>query len=124
MAFHELLFAIVDKSDIEAELNKTSAARAHGIFLLDAPLKLYLEDLYNQAFKINATGQLLHNPSAWASREAHVSAAAQHGGDKLRFASRLDELANKFKRYLCLEDFAHSNFLVPWKRRSNNRATA
>jgi hypothetical protein len=63
MAFHELLVAIVEKDDVEAELRKANAIRAHSPFLLDAQLGAYLERLHNEAFRINARAKLVKNQS-------------------------------------------------------------
>ncbi len=35
MAFHELMVAVAEKSDVDAELRKANAARAHSPFLVD-----------------------------------------------------------------------------------------
>jgi hypothetical protein len=63
MAFHELLVAILEKADVDSELRKANAARAHSPFLLDATLGSYLEKLHTEAFRINATKTLVREPS-------------------------------------------------------------
>ncbi|MGO9170395.1 MAG: hypothetical protein ACLP7P_00285 [Rhodomicrobium sp.] len=97
---------------------KTNAARAHSSFLLGSQIKDYLEERHKEAFRINATGPLLREASAWTSVDERNSKAAQHGQDKLESADRIGELANKFEPFLCVEDFASSRFFAPWRARS------
>jgi hypothetical protein len=52
MAFHELLVAVVEKDNVDAELRKAIAAWAHSPFLLDAKLGDYLVELHKEAFRI------------------------------------------------------------------------
>ena len=59
VAYHDLLVAISEKDDAEAELRKANAARAHSPFLLNAPLGTYLEELHKEAFRINATVKIV-----------------------------------------------------------------
>ena len=101
MAFHELLVAIVEKDDVEAELRKANAIRAHSPFLLDAQLGAYLERLLNEAFRINAHAKLVKDQS-FGSPPERAQQASQLGQDKLVLVNRIDELAREFERFLWL----------------------
>lgn len=106
MAFHELLIAMLEKTDVDPELRKANAARAHSPFLLDAKLGRYLERMHTEAFRINATNKLVFEPSLAAADR--VQMAAQLGSDKLTFADRMTELVREFERFLKLRDFHQS----------------
>ena len=58
MAFHELLVAVVEKDNVDAELRKAIAAWAHSPFLLDAKLGDYLVGCIKRLFVS------LHNPNS------------------------------------------------------------
>ena len=105
MAFHELLVAVAEKDDVEVELRKANAARAHSPFLLDAPLGAYLEELHKEAFRVNQTNKLVKDPHAWSSRVEQTSQADQLGHDKLSLSNRVEKLAKEFERFLRLKDF-------------------
>ncbi len=105
MAFHELLVAVSEKDDVDLELRKANAARAHSPFLLDTQLGTYLEALHAEAFSLNATNKLVHNPSMWTPIE-RTQRAAQHGTDKLAFANKVTELVQEFEHFLKLKDFS------------------
>jgi hypothetical protein len=107
MAFHELLLAIVEKDDVETELRKANAARAHSPFLLDEQLGAYLIGLYEEAWRINNTVKLIRNESLWSPAE-RASRAAQLGQDKLTLVNRIGELTKEFERFLRLQDFNRS----------------
>jgi hypothetical protein len=104
MAFHELLVAFLEKDDVEAELRKANAARAHSPFLLNTKLSSYLEGLHNGAFQLNATNELVLR--ALLDREATANLAAKLGSDKLGFANRIPELVLEFEPFLKLRDFS------------------
>lgn len=59
IAFHALLVAFTEKSDVETELRAANAAKAHAPFLLDVKLAEYLEELHKEAFRINAESKQL-----------------------------------------------------------------
>jgi hypothetical protein len=108
MAFHELLAAIIEKDDVQIELRKANAARAHSPFLLDAHLEVYLEGLFKEAFRINATVKLLRDPN-WIQCLTPLEGAqqgSQLSSDKLNFANRVAELVQEFDRFLKLKDFS------------------
>ncbi len=96
IAFHELLIAFTEKSDVETELRKANAARAHGPFLLDSQVVQYLETLHKDAFRLNAEGKLVSDPSMWPQAE-RMEKAARLGSDKLAMANRILELVQKFE---------------------------
>jgi hypothetical protein len=104
MAFHELFVAICEKDDVDPELRKANAARAHGPFLLDAKLATYLEGLHREAFRINATNKLIRDPTLVPLEL--IRQASQLGSDKLNFANRVAELVREFERFLKLRDFS------------------
>lgn len=107
MAFHELLVAIIEKDDVETELRKANAARAHSPFLLKA-LGVYLEGLLKEAFRINATVKLLRDPN-WTQCQTPAQIdqqASQLSSDKLNFADRMAKLVEKFEHFLTLRDFS------------------
>jgi hypothetical protein len=95
IAFHELLIAFTEKSDVETELRKANAARAHGPFLLDSKVTQYLDNLHKEAFRINAETKLVSDPSVWSPTE-RVEKAARLGSDKLAFANRIPQLVSQF----------------------------
>lgn len=105
MAFHELLVAVAEKGDVEVELRKANAARAHSPFLLDAPLGAYLEELHKEAFRVNQTNKLVKDPHAWSSRAEQTSQADKLGHDKLSLSNGVEKLAKEFERFLRLKDF-------------------
>ena len=104
MAFHELMVAVAEKSDVDTELRKANAARAHSPFLLDPDVTQYLEYRHAEAFRINATQNLFGDPGM-GSRAEQIEMASQQGSDKLAFANRIPELVEKFK-CLRLTDFS------------------
>lgn len=104
MAFHELMVAVAEKSDFDAELWKANAARAHSPFLLDPDVTQYLAGLHTEAFRINATQKLLIEPGMGNQAE-QIQMASQQGSDKLAFANRVPELVKKFE-CLKLKDFS------------------
>jgi hypothetical protein len=105
MAFHELLVAVSEKNDVDLELRKANAARAHSPFLLDAQLGAYLEALHAEAFSLNAANNLVRDPSASSPAE-RAQKASQLGTDKLAFANKVTELVQEFGRFLKLKDFS------------------
>jgi hypothetical protein len=84
---------------------------AHSPFLLDGPLRAYLQELHATGFRLNQQAKLLRNDAAWASQFERHSRAAQLGQDRLVFANRIDNLAAEFARFLQLSDFARSKLL-------------
>ncbi len=96
IAFHDLLVAFTEKADVEAELRRANAARAHAPFLLDPQLGPYLEKLHDEAFRINAESELVRGRSDWSPAE-QAQRASQLGSDKLTFANRVPELVQKFE---------------------------
>ena len=102
MAYHDLLVAISEKDDAEAELRKANAARAHSPFLLNAPLGTYLEELHKEAFRINATVKIVRDRSL----PTDLAAANQLAHDRLAFVNRISELIKKFEPFLRLSDFS------------------
>jgi len=107
MAFHELLVAIPEKDDVDPELRKANAVRAHSPFLLDAKLGGYLEGLHTEAFRINATNKLVREPSP--PTVERVQMVSQLSSDKLNFSNRVTELVREFERFLKLTDFRGSD---------------
>jgi hypothetical protein len=105
MAFHELLVAISEKDDVELELRKANAARAHSPFLLDAQVGVYLQGLHKEAFRINETNKLVRGPDLWPPVE-RAQKRSQLVSDKLHFANSVEELVQKFERFLKLTDFS------------------
>ncbi|MGO8955701.1 MAG: hypothetical protein ACLPWS_04170 [Rhodomicrobium sp.] len=114
MAYHELLVAIMEDDDVEAKHRKAVAAGAPSPFLLDSDIKAYLEELYKGAFRIHTNGPLVRNNVVGDTNNEWASKVDRHGQDKLKFGNRVEELAQNFERFLRLEDFARSNFFVPW----------
>lgn len=106
MAFHELLVAILEKTDVDPELRKANAARTHSPFLLNAKVADYLEKLHAEAFRINATNKLVFEPSLLPPER--IQMAAQLGTDKLAFADRITELVKEFEPFLKLRDLAEA----------------
>jgi hypothetical protein len=111
MAFHNLLVAVVEKKDVEAELREANAARAHSPFLLDEQLGAYLVKLHKEGFRINATSKLCSDPSCFASPAERAAEAAKLGTDKLQFCNGIDDLVKEFSRFLRLKDFGHESGL-------------
>ncbi|MGA2902670.1 MAG: hypothetical protein ABSD98_02485 [Candidatus Korobacteraceae bacterium] len=100
---HDRRFA----DDVETELRKANAARAHSPFLLKA-LGVYLEGLLKEAFRINATVKLLRDPN-WTQCQTPAQIdqqASQLSSDKLNFADRMAKLVEKFEHFLTLRDFS------------------
>jgi hypothetical protein len=118
MAFHELLVAIVEKDEVETEFRKANAARFQSPFLLDG-LQTYLEELSTEAFRINAIGKLIRDPSARAAQEPRefFEAGTKLSQDKVNFANRVLELSQKFEPFLKLTDFSNQKH----RRRRNTR---
>jgi hypothetical protein len=104
IAFHELMVAFTEKKDVDAELRKANAARAHSPFLFDPEVTEYLAGLHTEAFRLNATEKLLLEPGMGDPVEL-VQMQARHGSDKLAFANRVPELVKKFE-CLRLTDFS------------------
>jgi hypothetical protein len=104
IAFHELMVAMTDKADVEAELRKANAARAHSPFLLDAKLGAYLKELHNEAFRLSVTPKLIRDLSPTPAERVPMD--AKFGSDKLAFGNRVEELVGKFERFLKLKDFS------------------
>ena len=94
MAFHGLLVAVTEKSDVDTELRKANAARAHSPFLLDSEVTQYLDGLHRKAFRINQEAKLLQDPSMW-SPEERAKRGSLLGSDKLALANRIPELVEK-----------------------------
>jgi hypothetical protein len=105
MAFHDLLLAICEGQDAEKEIQKANLMRAQAPFLLDGQLDSLLVDVIKEAFRIKETAKLLRDEAAWPSRQDQITAGAQIGQDKLRFAGRIEELSREFARFLRLKDF-------------------
>jgi hypothetical protein len=114
MAFHELLVAVLEKTDVDPELRKANAARAHSPFLLDARLGDYLEKLHAEAFRINATNKLVFERSL--PTPENIQLAAQLGSDKLTFANGVTELVREFERFLKLRDFSKWRLAHVWRK--------
>jgi hypothetical protein len=104
MAFHELMVAVAEKKDVDAELRKANEARAHSPFLLDPHVTQYLAGLHTEAFRLNATEKLLLE-QGMRDRIEQIQMASQQGSDKLAFANRVPELVQKFE-CLKLKDFS------------------
>lgn len=96
MAFHELMVAVSEKKDVEPELRKANAVRAHSPFLFDAEMTPYLQGLYNEAFRINATNNFVGDPGM-GDAVVRMNKWTQHNADKLAFANRIPELVQKFE---------------------------
>ena len=98
MAFHELLVAVVEKDNVDAELRKAIAAWAHSPFLLDTKLGDYLVELHKEAFRIAAQPKLIRDlgPTTVES----IQLAAKFGPDKLVFGGKLTELVQAFEGFL------------------------
>ena len=105
-AFRELLVAVVEKTDVEAELRKASAAQAESQFVLDMQLSGYLEELYKEGFRINENGKLLRNRPFRAAVDSMElgKRTAQLSDDKLALLNRVPELGQHFERFLKLTD--------------------
>ena len=95
MAFHELMVAVAEKSDVDAELRKANAARAHSPFLLDPDVTQYLTGLHTEGVSC-ATNKLVSDPSIGDPVEL-AQMGARQGSDKLTFANRIPELVKKFE---------------------------
>ncbi len=104
MAFHKLLVAIVEKQDVDAELREANAARAQSLFLLDEELGRFLEELGNEAFRINTNTKLYSDPSFVPTERA--ARLAQLASDRLHLCNRIGEMAKQFLRFLQLKDFS------------------
>ena len=104
MAFHELLVAVVEKDNVDAELRKAIAGWAHSPFLLDAKLGDYLVGLHKEAFRIAAQPKLIRDLGSTTVES--VQLAAKLGSDKLAFGGRLTELVREFESFLKLKDFS------------------
>jgi hypothetical protein len=104
MAFHNLLVAIVEKQDIAAELREANAAQAQSPFLLDKQLGSFLEELGEEAFRIN-TNTKLYSDQSFAPTE-RAAQLADLATDRLRLCNRIDEMAKHFTRFLRLKDFS------------------
>ena len=102
MAYHDLLVEISAKDDVEAELRKANAARAHSPFLLNAPLGIYLEELHKEAFRINEIAKIVRDRSL----PHDLAAANQLAHDRIAFVNRIGELITKFEPFLRLSDFS------------------
>ncbi len=111
IAFQELLAAILEKDDVEAELRKAGVARAHAAFLLDPPLDVYLEGLFKEALRITGTRKLVRDPQNWPDVEQakveRAQKAMQLGQDRSNFFfDNGAKLAKNFERFLKLTDFS------------------
>jgi hypothetical protein len=106
MAFHELLVAVTSSFSVNVELHKANAARAQSPFLLTPSIKVYLQELHNEAFKVNAQGRLLqdHNYRAGISKPDFAAQASKLSSDKLALANRIEELAERFKPLIELKN--------------------
>lgn len=102
MAFHELLVAIAEKDDADAELRKANIARAHSPFLLNARLGTYLEKLHAEAFRIDRTTKIVRDKSLPQDR----ATIAQLGHTRLAFTNRIGELIEEFQPFLRLKDLS------------------
>ena len=94
MAFHELTVAVSEKKDVDAELRKANEARAHSPFLFDTGMTRYLQDMYNEAFRINATNKFVGDLDM-GDAVVRMNAWTQHSADKLTLANRIPELVEK-----------------------------
>ena len=108
MAFHELLVAIVEKSDVESELRTANAARAQCPFLLDEETGDFLEELHKEVFRIAKESELLVNVSysGQLSPPEHAIKSAQLSHDRLNLCNRIKNLSKKFEPFLKLKDFS------------------
>lgn len=104
MAFHELLTAVTEKDDVDAELRKANAARAHSPFLLNAEVGSFLERLHARGFQIHATADLVRKNLL--DRSATLDLADKLGSDKLEFANKVPDLVREFEPFLKLRDFS------------------
>jgi hypothetical protein len=94
MAFHELLVAVTEKRDVDAELRKANAARAHSPFLLDPQVGSYLERLHADVFRVNAESTLLAQDLSLVPENLEL--ASRLGNEKLALINRIPELVQKF----------------------------
>jgi len=93
MAFHALLVAVTEKADVDEELRKANAAKAHSPFLLETHVSQYLERLHAEVFRVNADGTLARGLSLTPD---NVQQAARLGTDKLALINRIPELVQQF----------------------------
>jgi hypothetical protein len=77
---------------------------------------VYLEELHNEAFRINATKKLVrdHNYLAALTPAERAQQSLQLESDKLNFANKITDLVREFESFLTLRDFSNSI-----KRRKN-----
>jgi hypothetical protein len=104
MAFHELLVAFTEKDDVDAELRRANAARAHSPFLLNAKLENYLKGLHAAAFQLNGLNELALKGLLGRAETADL--VLKLGPQKLDFADRIPELVREFEPFLKLRDFS------------------
>lgn len=102
IAFHDLLVAAAEADNIEDKLRMANTARAHGPFLLDKRLEKFLEELYREAFRINAIANLIRDKTLETPADRAVQ-SSQLGTDKLIFMGRVGELVKEFERFLRLK---------------------
>jgi hypothetical protein len=93
-AFHDLLIAIGEKDDVESELKQANIARGQSPFLLDRRLRLYLERLYEEAFRIHMESKQVYEQNLW-SRERSAR-ATRLVSDRTQLAGRVQELIREF----------------------------
>jgi hypothetical protein len=96
MTFHELMVAVSEKKDVDAELRKANEARAHSPFLFGREMTQYLQYLHIEAFRISAANKFVGDPSM-GSRAEQIQMAERQASDKLAFANRIPELVQKFE---------------------------
>jgi hypothetical protein len=99
------MVAITENANVDEELRKAYAARAHSPILPDTTLGHFLEELHKEAFRLNALQQREGNYHLESLPPAERAAqASQIGRDKLHLVNRIEELAEKFQPFLRLKD--------------------
>jgi hypothetical protein len=109
-AFCEMLAAIVDKKDADAELRKANSARLSSPFLLNEKLAKLLEDLHNEAFRLDQKDKLLthdQNYRASVAPQQLAEEGKQLGSDKLKLSNRVQELTKEFGPFLKPRDLRY-----------------
>lgn len=93
-AFYDLLVAIGEKDDVENELKHANIARGQSPFLLERRLRLYLERIYEEAYRIHTESKQVYEQNLW-SRERSAR-ATRLVSDRTQLARRVRELIHEF----------------------------
>lgn len=110
MAYHELLVAILEKTEHAKELTKATAAKAQCRFLLkNREIEVYLNELDREAFSISKKIEVLNQSPTPLPPQEQIKQWNEIGPARKRLFDRIHQLAEMFEEDLRLQDFSTSD---------------